>query len=180
MLIKGMTVDSMSIIGLEEKLPVGVKCLYHLIQSMMKCRYPTANTDLIPYIARALLVEESVLYSGVGKSWGTWAYQLDTSFIKTTMDNSNQRGMVSKMREDVREGIIEVIRSDENLQEYLKKVEDFPYPAQREIYAEETIHLHSDRRLRMCYLREKESLYILPGRSSSEERVISIPLMPLL
>lgn len=132
-----------------------------VIQSMMKCRYPTDNTDLIPYIARALLVEESVLYSGVGKSWGTWAYQLDTAFIKATMDNPNQRGMVSKIREDVREGIIEVIRSDESLHEYLKKVEDFPYPAQREIYAEETIHLHSDRRLRMCYLREKESLYIL-------------------
>ena len=132
-----------------------------VIQSMMECRCPTANLELIPYIARALLVEESVLYSGVGKSWGTWAYQLDTAFIKATMENPNQRGMVVKTREEVRRGITEVIRSDRSLQEYLKEVEDWPNPAQRRIYAEEMIRLYPDRRQRLCLLREKESLYVL-------------------
>ena len=130
-----------------------------VVQSMMSCEYPTSNTNLIPYIARALLIEESVLLTGNGRSWGTFAYQLDTDFLKSTMENS--RGMINSARDEVRAGIIKVIESDGELHDYLQEVSDWGNHIYRDIYAEETINLCPDRKQRWGLLRERESLLIL-------------------
>ena len=143
---------------------------------MMKCRYPTANTDLIPYIARALLVEESVLYSGVGKSWGTWAYQLDTAFIQSTVERT--RGMIVQAREEVRAGIVAVIKNNDSLHEYLDEVANWEIPLYREVYAETAINLNPDRKQRLLLLRQRESLMILLScleARASLERFSTVP-----
>lgn len=129
-----------------------------IIQSMMECTFPDANRELIPYIARALLVDESVLYSGVGRSWGTWAYQLDTGFIESTM--RNPRGMVVKVREEARRGIIGTIESGESLHEYLDEVANWEISEYRDTYAETTITICPDRKQRWRVLRQRESLMI--------------------
>ena len=130
-----------------------------VIQSMMECVYPTSNQNLIPYISRALLVEESVLYTGVGKSWGTFEYQLDTDFLRAT--EIDPQGKINSIREEVRAGIIAVIKSEEALHEYLQEVHNWENPIYREMYAEETINLCPDRKQRWMLLRERESLLIL-------------------
>lgn len=130
-----------------------------MIQSMMECNFPNKNIDLIPFIARALLVEESVLLSGIGKSWGTFAYQLDTDFMRIV--EKQPRGMINKARQEVRKEITDAIRTDATLHDYLTEVSNRENPVYKQLFAAETINLYPDRLKRLWYLRERETLYTL-------------------
>ena len=145
-----------------------------MIQSMMECAFPNKNIDLIPYIARALLVEESVLYSGRGKSWGTFAYQLDTDFMRIV--EKQPRGMINKARQEVRAEITTAIRTDATLHDYLTEVSNREHPVYKQLFADETINLYSNRLKRLRYLRERESLYIL--LSCLEQQATQNPQQP--
>ena len=145
-----------------------------MIQSMMECNFPNKNIDLIPFIARALLVEESVLLSGIGKSWGTFAYQLDTDFMRIV--EKQPRGMINKARQEVRKEITDAIRTDATLHDYLTEVSNREHPVYKQLFADETINLYSNRLKRLRYLRERESLYIL--LSCLEQQATQNPQQP--
>lgn len=137
----------------------GPETLYpSTIRGMMKCIYPEKNLRLIPYICRALLVEESVLLSGSGRSWGTWMYQLDPAFVKSSWEGKKKN--LPHEKKVIRDAVTRVIRNNDSLQEYLGRVKQSE-DSTSTLYQEETINLFGNRMERFLMLRERGSLYAI-------------------
>jgi len=126
------------------------------MQALMKCVYPERNIEMIPYISRALLVEQAVLMSGYGKSWGTWAYQIDPDFIRRTWEKKKN---LPHAKKEIRDDITRIIQSDEAMYEYLDRVRQFKDSSYSDLYKEEMLNLFEDRKERFIMLRERGSLY---------------------
>lgn len=109
-------------------LPKGIKVTTSNIQSLKECMVPGLDKETITLIARALLVDTSVLYCGYGYSYGNW---------KNVIPDSKEEGYdavcrltgskkVKENQEIVLEEIHKIIESSEKLEEFLHKLEENP------------------------------------------------------
>jgi hypothetical protein len=113
---KEMTLQD--ILNIIQKFDVGKGIGISHIQSFKTCIRPQKNKELIPYISRILLVDESVLYTGIGNSFGTWKPYLSTSAIKLMKGKQK----IKSVREGMRGFIKDVVESPETLATFLKDI----------------------------------------------------------
>ena len=84
--------------------------------------------------------------------------------------------MINKARQEVRAEITTAIRTDSTLRNYIIEVSNREHSVYKQLFAEETINLYSNRLKRLRYLRERESLYIL--LSCLEQQATQNPQQP--
>ena len=153
------------------------------IQSLMQCNTPKKHQDLIPYISRALLIEEDVLYKGYGASYGTWSYCLSTDFLEKSLDDETKKKrnkkrnkdnkdkknknvkkdyVIERARKTAKTYISNIISDEEKLNDFLSSPELI---GQKELFGlqEKTDFevYENDRRVEFNNLLDQDSIFVL-------------------
>lgn len=139
----------------------GTKIGISHIQSLMKCKKPEKNVELIPFICRALLVEESVLLRGYGAAHGSWSFYLSNEFVKSYNSIDGRENKLAPGREEIRKLIRNIISDEESLQDYLRKIEQNPDSDLYKVHKKTEITIYETMRDQFCNLIEPESAYAL-------------------
>ncbi len=128
------------------------------IQSLMGCSVPSNINETLRILSKILLVSESVLYLGQGRTYGNWKDLLsDESLDEFQKIDKNLFPNKSKSKKFVQENVSsivdEVINDDEK---FMNMIKDNPA-----LFEDEAYNVYENERERFKYIIDKRYAYIL-------------------